>query len=76
MGLEDTMEHMIWAGGAVISNDPITAIQQVAAKIKAVTLADLKRVAMEVLDPRHLNVALIGPFTQTQEKQMRGKIFI
>jgi len=71
LGLEDTMDHMIWVGGAVISNDQVKTMKQVEERTRAVTLADIKRVAVEVLAVRRLNVALIGPLTRVQEEQMR-----
>ncbi len=71
LGLEDTMDHMIWLGGAVISNDHIKTMKEVQAKIKNVTVADLKRVAADILALHRLNVALVGPVTLDQEAQIR-----
>ncbi len=65
------MDHMIWVGVAVISNDQVKTMKQVEEKTKAVTLADLKRVAVEVLAAHRLNVALIGPLRRPQEEQIR-----
>jgi len=41
-------------------------------KIKAVTRADIKRVAKEILNPQRLNVAIIGPMSDLQQKQLRA----
>ncbi len=73
LGLEDTMDQMIWVGGAVVSNDQVKTVKQAEARIKAVTLADIKRVAGEVLAPRRLNLALIGTLTQAQQGRIRRK---
>ena len=52
LGLEDTMDYMLWMGGAVISHDQVKTMSDVIKKIKAVTRSDIKRVAAEILDPK------------------------
>jgi predicted Zn-dependent peptidase len=72
LGLEDTMDQMLWMGGGVISNDKVKSMEDVIKKIKAVTRTDIKRVAREILNPQRLNVAIIGPMTQDQQKELRA----
>jgi predicted Zn-dependent peptidase len=72
LGLEDTMEQMLWLGGGVISNDKVKTLGDVIKKIKAVTRADIKRVARDILDPQGLNVAIIGPMSEGQQKELRA----
>jgi predicted Zn-dependent peptidase len=72
LGLEDTMDQMLWMGGGVISNDQVKSIAQVMMKIKAVTRTDIKRVAREILNPQNLNVAIIGPMNDKQQKQLHA----
>jgi predicted Zn-dependent peptidase len=72
LGLEDTMDQMLWMGGGVISDDQVKSMGDVIKKIKAVTRADIKRVAKEILDPQRLNVAVIGPMSEEQQKQLRA----
>ena len=72
LGLEDTMDQMLWMGGGVISNDQVKSMGDVIKKIKAVTRADIKRVATEILNPQRLNVAIIGPMSEDQQKQLRA----
>ena len=74
LGLEDTMDQMLWMGGGVISNDKVKSLGDVIKKIKAVTRADIKRVASEILDPQRLNVAIIGPMSEAQQKQLRALV--
>jgi len=71
LGLEDTMSQMLWMGGVIISNDEVKTMADVIKKIKAVTRADIKRVASEILDPKRLNVAIIGPMSEDQQEQIR-----
>ena len=74
LGLEDTMDQMLWMGGGVISNDQVKSIGDVIKKIKAVTKNDIKRVASEILNPQKLNVAIIGPMSESQQKQIRTMV--
>ncbi len=71
LGLEDTMDHMIWLGGEVLTSKKPKTVQDVITRIKAVTIADVQRVAQEILNPKRLNLALIGPYTAQQEQQLQ-----
>ncbi len=71
LGLEDTMDHMIWMGAVVLSNDTAKSPQQVIDKITKVQIRDIIRVAKIVLDPKRVNMAIIGPMTEPQQKQLK-----
>jgi len=75
LGLEDTLDYMLWVGGAVVSNDQVKTARDVVKKINAIRPEDIRRVARYVLDPGRLNVAVIGPLTGTQEKELRRIIW-
>ena len=68
------MDQMLWMGGGVISNDPVKSLGDVIARVRAITKADIKRVAREILDPRRLNCAIIGPMSEAQEKELKQLI--
>ncbi len=70
LGLEDTMDYMLWIGSVVISNDKVKTLKDVMNKIKAVQMDDLRRVAAQVLALQRLNVAIIGPLTAAQHKDI------
>jgi len=70
LGLEDTMDQMLWIGSGIISNDQVKTRADVIKKIKAVTPADIKRVALEILNPKRINLAIIGPMSGTQQKAL------
>ncbi len=72
LGLEDTLDRMLWIGGILISNDKVKTVQEVIKKIDAVTMADIKRVARHILAAHRLNVAVIGPLSSVQEKSIRS----
>ena len=70
LGLEDTLEHMLWIGESTISLDRIKTFKEVAALIKKVKKEDLRRVATDLIKDNRLNLALVGPLTDVQEKQL------
>jgi predicted Zn-dependent peptidase len=71
LGLEDTMDHMIWMGAVVLSNDQAKTPEMVIERISKVQIKDVIRVAKQVLDPKRLNMAIIGPMTEEQQKQLK-----
>ena len=72
LGLEDTMERMLWFGGEFLTAKKPKTVQDVINRIKAVTIADVKRVAGEILAPHRLNMALIGPLSEGQGRELRN----
>jgi len=74
LGLEDTMDQMLWMGGGVISNDNVKSLADIIKRIKAITRTDIKRVAAEILNPRRLNLAIIGPMSENQQKQLQSLV--
>jgi predicted Zn-dependent peptidase len=71
LGLEDTMDHMIWLGAGLISRDKTNTVEAVVKKIKATTLSDIQRVAQEILAPNRLNLSLVGPLDDKIQKHLR-----
>lgn len=74
LGLEDTMEHMIWLGSVILSRDSAKTYEDVIRRINAVTITDVARVAKYVLSPKRLNMAIIGPLTDKQQRDIRQNI--
>jgi len=74
--LEDTLEHMFWIGESTVSFDSIRTLQDVLKEVRKLDLADIKRVAAWVLRREKLNVSLVGPLKDQQEKQIRTLLAI
>lgn len=70
LGLEDTMEHMLWIGETIISRDKIKTLAHVIKEFNKITLQDIQRVAREVLDKNRFHLAIVGPLTEQQEHQI------
>lgn len=71
LGLEDTMEQMLWIGEALISRNTGRTVKDVVAALQKIKPQDIKRVAREILDERRYNLALVGPLTDEQEGILR-----
>jgi len=76
LGLEDTMEHMLWIGESTMVRDRIQTAEEVIRAIKRVRIDDIQRVAARILDRNRCNITVVGPFQKDQEKQMRRLIGI
>jgi len=70
LGLEDTMEHMLWIGETVISKDRVKTLKNIVTEFKRITRKDIKRVANEILDQNLFHLAIVGPITPKQEKEL------
>jgi len=67
LALETADELASWLGMQEILSSRILTTNQVFAKIKAVSAADLQRVARDIFQPQKLNLALIGPFKEKEK---------
>ena len=73
LSLETSDEMAMWIGEQEILRKEILTPEQIFSKIKAVSAADLQRVARDIFQPAQLNLALIGPFKEKErfEKLLR-----
>lgn len=70
LGLEDTLEHMLWIGDVLSTHHKTRTLSQVVKAVHQVTLKDITRVAREILRPQRFNLAIVGPITDAQEKKL------
>lgn len=70
LGLEDTLDHMLWIGESTIALDRIRTLKEVISLVNKVHKAEIKRVAGQILIDNRMNLALVGPITEAQEKQL------
>jgi len=76
LGLEDTMEHMLWIGETVIAKNRTQTRNNIIKEFEKITVFDLKRIARYVFNENHYNLALVGPVTDEQEKQLKNLLKI
>jgi len=71
LGLEDTMDHMLWIGENMIAKNKLETVKEVIRRFEKIKIADIQRVATEILDRRRYNLAVVGPLKEAQEKQLK-----
>lgn len=69
MGLEDTMDHMMWVGEQVISSGRIAKVDALMKRLKAVRASDIQRVARRLFKTSNLHLAIIGPLDTSKEAE-------
>ncbi len=65
--LEDSKSVASVFGTSELLENEIKTPEEILAKIDRVSLADLKRVAKDIFNPKKLNLAVIGPFKDGQK---------
>ncbi len=76
LGLEDTLDQMLWMGEHLSAEGKIPAPQEVVAEIEKITPDDVRRVARRVFGDRHLNMAVIGTAGKSEEKNISEVLHI
>ncbi|MFZ5559263.1 MAG: M16 family metallopeptidase [Patescibacteria group bacterium] len=74
LAMEESDEQASFYAGQELLENRILTIDQIFAKIEAVTASDIQRVAKDIFKPQKLNLALIGPFTPLEIKGFWQKI--
>lgn len=70
LGLEDTMEHMLWIGESMLSRNKGRTITHIISELEKIKSADLKRVAGHILDDVKYNLAIVGPVSDEQAEKI------
>lgn len=68
LGLEDTMEHMLWIGETTATLNKTYSLNEIIAEVAKITKADIREVAREVFRNDNLNLSLIGPLKGFEDK--------
>ncbi len=71
LGLEDTMDHMLWLGEGVISRNEVKTLSKVVQEFEKITPADVKRVAKDILNEKRFNLSIVGPMVEEQESELK-----
>ncbi|MDD4879750.1 MAG: pitrilysin family protein [Candidatus Omnitrophica bacterium] len=76
LGLEDTLDQMLWMGEHLSAEGKIPTPQEVVAEIEKITPDDVRRVAKRIFGDRHLNMAVIGTADKSEEKNISEVLHI
>lgn len=71
LGLEDTLDHMLWIGESTLTRDKVRSMADVVRLVNKVKIGDVQAVARKVLDSCRYNFAVVGPVTEEQERSLR-----
>lgn len=72
LALEDTTDHMLWAGESELMLQRIVPVERILDDVRRVKPADVTRAAREVLQPARRNLAVIGPLSRQQQREARA----
>lgn len=70
LGLEDTMEHMLWVGEGMVAKNEVKTLKGMIREFERIKKEDIKRVAGEIFNTKRYNLALVGPVMGRQEGQL------
>jgi predicted Zn-dependent peptidase len=71
--LESTSQRMLQLGKSEVYLGTYIPLDETIARIKAVTIDDVVDVARVVLDPKGMNLSLVGPLTDSQVNEFRDE---
>lgn len=74
LGLEDTLEHMFWVGGQTVILNKTRKLSDILREVKKVTIADVRRVANVIFSEKNINLAVVGPLSDIQQKDLVDSI--
>lgn len=67
LGLENSMNHMLWVGENIITLDKTRTAEEVTQRVEKVSAEDVRRVAQNLFKTASLNLALVGPIKSEEE---------
>lgn len=70
LGLEDTMEHMLWIGESLVARNKTLSTKQIFKIFEQIKRSDIKRIAQELFVKDKLNLAIVGPLQKEQEQKI------
>lgn len=70
MGLEDTMDHMLWIGEQAVTVGRVGKPDVLLAHLARVTARDIQRVARQLFIPGRMHLAVVGPIAETETARL------
>ncbi|MDP2895725.1 MAG: insulinase family protein, partial [bacterium] len=68
MGMDRVMTQMLWAAESLLLSGRIMTPDEIIREFQAVTLEDIQRIANAIFREDQLNLALIGPVKEKEER--------
>jgi predicted Zn-dependent peptidase len=73
MGLEDTMDHMLWVGEQALTTGRIGRPEALVEHVERVTERDIRRVATALFVTPKMHLAIVGPIAESQALQLSAE---
>jgi predicted Zn-dependent peptidase len=70
--MEDSFSVASWTGRQEILEDSVLTVDQVLEKVDSVTAAGIQQVAQRLFSEDKLNLAVVGPYDQSEEGKFKG----
>jgi len=70
MGLEDTMEHMLWIGEQALTMGRVARPEALLTHIERVSPQDIRRVARQLFVTPKMHVAVVGPIAEPEASRL------
>ncbi len=70
MGLEDTMDHMLWIGEQAVTVGRIAKTERLLAHLAKVTERDLRRVARRLFVTQKMHMVVVGPIAAPEASRL------
>ena len=69
--LEDSLDHMLSSGDRYLHLGKVLTREEIKTKIEKVTAGEIKKVAKKLFLTDHLNLAMIGPVSEKDKKEIK-----
>ena len=70
LGLEDSLDHMLWLGDALSSLNRTLTLKEILGAVNRIKREDIQRLARQIFDEQHYNLAIVGPLKAAQERSL------
>jgi predicted Zn-dependent peptidase len=70
MGLEDTMDHMLWIGEQAVTVGRVARPEQLLVQLERVSATDIRRVASQLFVGARMHVAIIGAVADSVQQRL------
>ncbi len=70
MGLEDTMDHMLWSGEQAVTVGRVARPEQLLSHLERVSAREIQRVARALFVTPNLHVAVVGPLGEPEASRL------
>jgi predicted Zn-dependent peptidase len=67
LSLEETLDNMLWIGESTATLDEVYSLKDITKKINKIRREDIRKVADYIFQEKSLNLALIGPFKDSEQ---------